>query len=333
MIPRPPACLDALLQSFFTEYLPHERALSPRTIESYRDALRLLLEFIELRTAKPAAGIELGDFTPELIQAFLDHLEYERHNSVHSRNLRLAAVRAFLKFAAPSDASPQRTIESALRVPMKRFTRTKPEFLSREQMLAIIGSPEDSWIGQRDHALLSVLYDTAATVSEVVRMRLQNIELDGEPCVHFRGTRRARSVPLRPETVLALRDWLALNPALSLNSVLFPNQRGEAMTATCIRRRLALAVAKAAARDPELHRRRVSPRIIRHTAAIHLLQCGTELGVISRWLGHDTPATMHNHARAYRMNSDRTVLSFSPREAAPRPIRESNSPLEFLKAL
>lgn len=100
----------------------------------------------------------------------------------------------------------------------------------------------------------------------------------------------------------ALRDWLALNPGLSLNSVLFPNQRGEVMTATCIRRRLALAVAKAAAGDPELQRRRVSPRIIRHTAAMHLLQCGTELGVITRWLGHDTPATMHNHARAYRMN-------------------------------
>lgn len=192
MIPRPPACLDALVQAFFTEYLPHQRALSPRTVESYRDALRLLLEFIELRTAKPAAGIELCDFTPDLIQAFLDHLEYERHNSVHSRNLRLAAVRAFLKFAAPSDTSPQRTIESALRVPMKRFTRTKPEFLSREQMLAIIGSPDGSWIGQRDHTLLSVLYDTAATVSEVVRLRLQNLELEGEPCVHFRGTRRAQ---------------------------------------------------------------------------------------------------------------------------------------------
>lgn len=120
------------MQAFFSKYLPFQRALSPRTVESYRDALRLLLEFIAMRTARPAAGIELGDFTPELIQAFPDHLE------------------------------------SALRVPMKRFTRAKPQFLSREQMLAIIGSADGSWIGRRDHALLSLLYDTAATVSEVV---------------------------------------------------------------------------------------------------------------------------------------------------------------------
>ena len=216
---------------------------------------------------------------------------------------------------------------------MKRFARTQPRFLSRAQMLAIIGRSNTSWIGQRDHALLSLLYDSAATVSEVVHLRLQNIELDGgEPYVHFCGTRRARSVPLRPETVTALRDWLAQNPAFHPDSVLFPNQRGAAMTATCVRRRLALAVAKAAALDPELRRRAVSPRIVRHTAAIHLLQCGTELGVISRRLGHGTPATMHNHARAFG-NSDRTVLAFPAREPAPRGLPVSNSLLEFLKAL
>ena len=115
MTPRSPACLHALVQAFFDEYLPHQRALSPRTVESYRDALRLLLEFIAVRTARPAASIGLGDFTSERIQAFLDHLEYERRNSVHSRNLRLAALRAFLKFAAPSDLSPEHTIERALR--------------------------------------------------------------------------------------------------------------------------------------------------------------------------------------------------------------------------
>jgi site-specific recombinase XerD len=324
MITRPPVCLDALVQAFFNEYLPHQRALSARTVESYRDALRLLLEFIQARTGKQAMSVELGDFTPERLQAFLDHLEYERHNSIHSRNLRLAAVRAFLKFAAASDSSPQHTIECALRVPMKRFTRSKPQFLSREQMLAIIGSSDGSWIGQRDHALLSLLYDTAATVSELVRLRLQDIELDEPSRVHLQGARRARSVPLRRGSVLALRAWLALNPALKLNAVLFPNQRGEPMTATCVRRRLALAVARAAAEDPELRRRRVSPRIVRHTAAIHLLQCGTELGVISRWLGHGTPATMHNHARAYRLISERAVL---------RQSRDSNALPEFLEAL
>ena len=332
MTPRAPACLHALVQAFFDEYLPHQRALSPRTVESYRDALRLLLGCIATRTATPLANIRLGDFTPERIQAFLDHLEYERHNSIHSRNLRLAALRAFLRFAAPSDNSPERTIEGALRVPMKRFTRSRPRFLTRTQMLAIIGRPDGSWIGQRDHALLSLLYDSAATVSELVRLRRQNIALDDEACVHLRATRRVRSVPLRPETVTALRDWLALNPTLQPDAVLFPNQRGAAMTATCVRRRLALAVARAAQLEPELRWRAVSPRIVRHTAAMHLLQCGTEPGVISRRLGHDTPATMHNHARAFG-NTDRTVLAFPAREPAPRGPPVPHSLPEFLEAL
>ncbi len=304
----PSTCFDALLQAFFCEYLPHERGLSPRTIQSYRDALRLLLEFMQMQPERSAAAIELADFTPERLHAFLDHLECRRHNSVHSRNLRLAAVRAFLKFAAPADTSPQRAIERALRVPMKQFTRKRPQHLSHGQMYAIIGSSDGSWIGRRDHALLSVLYDTAATVSEVIRLRLQHLDLDGEPRIHLPNARRARSVPLRPATVTALREWLALCPAAARDAVLFPNQRGDAMTATCIRRRLALAVARAAVHDPELRRQRISPRLVRHTAAIHLLQCGTELGLISRWLGHDTPATMHNHARAFRMSVDRSGL-------------------------
>jgi site-specific recombinase XerD len=307
MNPPASATLSQLVQVFLDEYLPHRRALSPRTVESYRDALRLLLEHLEAQIGRSSAHIALSDCTSQRIQSFLDHLEFERHNSVHSRNLRLAAVRTFLRFAADSGASPA-AIESALRVPAKRFARPKPQFLSHAQMCAIIGGSDNSWIGRRDHALLSLLYDTAATVSEIIRLRLEHIDLDGDPHALLRSSRRARSVPLRPATVAALRAWLVLNPSRAPEAALFPNQRGAAMTATCVRRRLALAVARAALVDPELRQRRVSPRLVRHTAAMHLLQCGTDLGLISHWLGHDTPATMHNHARAYRMLGEQSGL-------------------------
>jgi site-specific recombinase XerD len=306
MNPPASATLSQLVQVFLDEYLPHQRALSPRTVESYRDALRLLLEHLEAQIGRWPAHIGLADCTPQRIQSFLDHLEFERHNSVHSRNLRLAAVRTFLRFAAESGASPAGAIESALRVPAKRFSRPKPQFLSHEQMRAIIGGSDDSWIGRRDHALLSLLYDTAATVSEIIRLR--HADFDGDPQVRLRGTRRVRSVPLRASTVAALHAWLALNPLRAPEAALFPNQRGDTMTATCVRRRLALAVTRAAIVDPELRRRRVSPRLVRHTAAMHLLQCGTDLSLISHWLGHDSPATMHNHARAYRMLGEQSGL-------------------------
>ncbi len=300
-----PTCLSALVQSFFGEHLSRERHLSPRTIASYRDALRLFLEFVHAQTRKSLSHIELADFTPERVGAFLDHLEFERHNSIHSRNVRLAALRAFLKFAAPRDSSPLRAIERSLAVPMKRFARSTPGFIPRSQVLAIIGAADGTWLGHRDHVLLSLLYNTAATVSEIVQLQVGHVVLEHAPRVHFGEGRRARSVPLWPSTVQALRAWLALNPHFGPGSIIVPNQRGCAMTATCVRRRLALAVRRAAAQDPELLRRRISPRAIRHSAAMHLLQIGTDLKVITRWLGHDTPATMSNHARAYRRMQER----------------------------
>jgi site-specific recombinase XerD len=288
------------MREFLREYLLQQRLLSARTVESYGDALRLLIEFIASRDDKQAASVELGDFTPERIAAFLEYLQRERGNSVHSCNVRLAALRCFLRFVAPWDASPRHAVTQSLAVPMKRFVRPKPQFLSHRQMQAIIGTHDGSWIGQRDHLLLSLLYNSAGTVSEMVRLRAEQLELSDNPCVHFRGTHRTRTVPLWPATVRALESWLARNPLLGPESMLLPNQRGTAMTATCIRRRLTIAVRRAAREYPELARRRISPRSIRHTASMHLLQCGTELAQITRWLGHDTPATMHNHARAYR---------------------------------
>jgi len=339
MTARSTACFSELMQAFFNDYLPHQRALSPRTVESYRDALRLLLEFIESRDGKTLAHVELADLTPEVIQGFLTHLEQVRHNSIHSRNIRLAAVRGFLKFAAPWDASSRHAISQSLTIPMARFVRSKPDFLSREQMQAIIGTHDGSWIAQRDHLMLSLLYNTAASVSDIVRVRVDQIQFDGGACIHFRGTRRARTVPLWPTTVMALEDWLAVNPRLEDASFLLPNQRGVAMTATCIRRRLAIAVRRASRIDPDLARRRVSPRTIRHTASMHLLQRGTDLGQITRWLGHDTPATMHNHARAYRVLNDRTVTRLrtrtpepAQRDSASRVSRESDLLLEFTEA-
>ena len=99
--------------------------------------------------------MQLADITPALILAFLDHLEHERHNAVRSRNARLAALRAFLKFAAHRDVASLHVVEQALGVPMKRFERPMLGFLSREEMLAVIGTPGSSWISQRDHLLLA----------------------------------------------------------------------------------------------------------------------------------------------------------------------------------
>ena len=162
--PRPPS-FPSLVQQFFTEHLVAQRALSPRTIASYRDALMLFLDFTHKRLGKEPTA--LADIEPDLILEFLDHLEQERQNGVRSRNLRLTALRAFLKFAARRDLSSLYVIERALGVPMKRFERPMLGFLSREEMLAVLGQPGETWTSQRDHLLLAMLYNTGARVSEI----------------------------------------------------------------------------------------------------------------------------------------------------------------------
>src|ERR1700676_3556740 len=154
--PRAPS-FAFLVQQFFTEYLVTQRASSPRTISSYRDALKLFLDFAHQRLRKMPTALRLADIEPDLILAFLDHLEQQRHNTVRSRNLRLTALRAFLKFAARRDVSSLCVIERALGVPMKRFECPMLGFLSREEMLAVLGETGRSRSPLWDDMALSIL--------------------------------------------------------------------------------------------------------------------------------------------------------------------------------
>jgi len=138
----PTPSFAALVQAFFTQHLVEQRAMSPRTVATYRDAFVLFLAFAQKRLRKLPCFLSLADITPQLILAFLDHLEKERHNSVRSRNSRLAALRAFLKFAGRRDVSSLHIVECALGVPMKRFERPALGFLTRKEMLAVIGAQE-----------------------------------------------------------------------------------------------------------------------------------------------------------------------------------------------
>ena len=239
-----PPSFAALVQAYFGEYLTQQRALSPQTIAAYRDGFVLFLDFAEKRLGKAPAVMALADVTPELIMAFLDHLERQRHNSVRSRNARLAALRSFLKFAGHRDVASLQVIERALGVPVKRFERPMFGYLTRDEILAVIGEPGDSWLSQRDHASFLLMYNTGARVSEIIRVKVGDVVLDASAaCVHLCGKgRKQRSVPLWRSTVKTLRAWLRANPELAAAAPLLPNRDGKAMTRSNVAKRLSLAV-------------------------------------------------------------------------------------------
>ncbi len=290
---------QALVQAFFAEHLTQQRALSPCTVAAYRDAFMLFLNFMAAHRDKSPSAMKLTDITPEVILAFLDYLEHERHNTVRSRNARLAALRSFLKFASHRDVASLNAIERALGVPMKRFERPMLGFLSHEEMVAVIGTPDSSWVSQRDHLLLGLLYNTGARVSEIIRVRVADVVIDGAACVHLTGKgRKQRSVPLWRSMAKEIREWLKLNPQLASTSALLPNRNGDAMTRDNVTKRLALAVASATAINAGLAKRHISPHTIRHATAMTLLQSGVDISVIALWLGHESPTTTHQYVEA-----------------------------------
>jgi len=330
-----PPSFAALVQAYFAEYLTQQRALSPHTVAAYRDAFVLFLDFAQSRLGKSPAAMALSDITPELIMAFLDHLEHQRHNSVRSRNARLAALRAFLKFAAHRDVSSLHVIERALGVPVKRFERPMFGYLSREEMLAVIGTPDGTWISQRDHVLFLLLYNSGARVSEITGVKVGEVVLDdGAACVHLHGKgRKQRSVPLWRSTVKAVRAWLKLNRQFDATSPLLPNRNGHAMTRTNVALRLALAVRAATGANPDLAKRRVSPHTIRHTTAMHLLQAGVDISVIALWLGHESPVTTHHYVEADLTMKERALARLHEPEAKIQRYRAPDSLIDFLKTL
>ena len=324
----------SLLQAFFTEYLVEQRALSPNTVAAYRDAFVLFLSFARTRSGKPPERLALVDITPELIVDFLEHLELERRNTVRSRNARLAALRAFLKFASHRDVSSLHIVERALSVPVKRFERPMVGFLSLEEMHAVIGTAGRSWVSQRDHLLIGLLYNTAARVSEIINVTVADVVLDGAPCVHLHGKgRKQRAVPLWRSTVKEIRAWLRLNPRVALVEPLLPNRLGQPMTRMNVTKRLTLAVQSAAQQHPTLGQRRISPHTIRHTSAMHLLQSGVDTSVIALWLGHESPATTHMYVEADLVMKERALARLQQPDCKVARYRAPDSLLEFLNTL
>lgn len=332
--PRAAPSFAALVQSFFTEYLTQQRAMSPQTVATYRDAFLLFLNFATVRLHKQPTTMGLQDITPELILAFLDHLERDRGNVVRTRNARLAALRAFMKFAGHRDVGALHIVEQALGVPKKHFERPMLGFLAREEMLAIIGKPGPSWTSQRDHLLLHMLYNTGARVSEVIGIRLADVVLDGAACVHLHGKgRKQRTLPLWRSTVKAVRAWLRVNPELVSASALLPNRDGQPMTRSNAAQRLSLAVAAATPAMPSLRDRRISPHTVRHTTAMHLLQSCERIDEVALWLGHESPTTTHQYTQADLAAKEKALAKLQDPNTAVKRFKATDSLLKFLKTL
>lgn len=329
-----PAEFATLLQRFFAERLLQQQNASPRTVMAYRDTFRLLLTYAARVKGKPPAKLALCDVDAALVLDFLTHLETERHNTVRTRNARLAAVRAFAHYVALQSPPALQLAQQILAVPMKRFERPMLGFLSRDEVQALLAAPDPAtWCGRRDRAMFALLYNTGARVSEMIGIRVADVTLAVTSSVRLQGKgRKQRTVPLWKETAAAIRHWVQYAD-LRAEQPLIPNRNGLPMTRTNVADRLTLAVTAAKKSCPQLEGRRISPHSWRHTTAMHLLQAGVDLTVIALWLGHESPVTTHAYIEADLGMKERALATIAPPETRRKRYRPGDAVLKFLESL
>ena len=329
-----PASLAPLLQRFFCQHLIQQRNASPQTVASYRDTFRLLLQYLADIQKKKPASITLTDLDVPAISAFLNHLEKQRRNSIRTRNTRFAAIRSFLSYSAALDPVSLPSIQRVLAMPMKRFSRPILNYLSRDEVAAILESPDAStFSGQRDRMLFSLLYNTGARITEMLALRRGDVLLDSSRHVHVTGKgRKHRIVPLWKSTCKQLRGWM-LRIDRDQESPLFPNKHGQPLTRSGAEKRLQKAVHVAASRCPTLRTKCVSPHTFRHTTAMHLLQSGVDITMIAIWLGHERLQTSHQYIQADLAMKEKALSKLT--EIPQRRIRyqASDKLLKFLEGL
>jgi len=327
------ATLPALLQSFFTERLLTQRQVSTHTIASYRDTFRLLLRFAQRERHKRPSELNLSDLDADLIGGFLTSLEQQRRCSARTRNARLTAIRSFFYYASFQEPGLSAHIQRVLAIPYKRQARPMVAFLSHEEIEAVLAAPDErTWLGRRDHALLTLAVQTGLRLSELTSLDRSAITFGPGAHVRCRGKgRKDRSTPLTTGTAAVLRSWLKEpEPA---TEVLFPNARGGRLSADSVQYLVRKYAQLAAVRCPTLRGKRVSPHVLRHSAAMELLAAGVDSSVIALWLGHESVNTTQIYLHAHLALKEAALARTTPPNVRPGRFRPDDQLLAFLSAL
>jgi len=329
-----PAGFPALLESFFTKRLIAQRRASPHTIASYRDSFHLLLQFAIKELGKAASQITLEDLNAPMIGAFLDDLERSRHNGVRSRNLRMTVIRSFFRYAALEAPQHSGLIQRVLAIPNKRQERRLVGFLTRLEVAALLAAPKrNTWLGRRDHALLLMAIQTGLRLSEITALRQQDVVLGKGAHVRCEGKgRKERCTPLTKSTIAVIAEWIREQGQLS-TLILFPNARGGRLSADSVQYLVTKYEAVARQTCSTLGSKRVTPHVLRHTAAMELLQAGMDRVVIAIWLGHESVETTQIYLDADLALKEQALSKTAPIDVKGVRYRPDDQLLALLKGL
>jgi site-specific recombinase XerD len=288
--------LAKYIKRFFSQYMPVRKGLANNTILAYRDAIKLLICYAADKLNKSVEDLYVEQINESLVLDCLDYLENKRSCTPRTRNARLAAIRSLFGYIAREEPSLLLHCQTIRTIPLKRTQHKTVGYLEENEMQALFNSVNiDSRNGARDNALLLLLYNTGARVSEIVNLKLSDIRVEGAAQVNLLGKgNKYRDCPLWPETVEALKNYLMRRKAKDPSTQhLFLNANGSPITRFGVRHIIGKCAATAQIKCPSITRKYFNPHTIRHTTAMHLLRSGNDINMVSYWLGHASINTTH----------------------------------------
>lgn len=326
--------LPVYVQRFFTERLATQFRASHNTVASYRDAFRLLLKYASDCLGRSPIDLQVADISADLVGRFLSFLETERGNSARSRNARLAAIRSFFKYVAINEPQLLHHCQRIIAIPSKRYEKRAIDYLNQDEIDALIAAPDIStWIGRRDYTLLLLTVQTGLRVSELISLTCGDVVLGTGAHIRCMGKgRRERATPLRKDCQAALHNWLD-ECSGDQSKPLFVSNRGDRLSRDAVERIVRKYVDLASRKCPTLKGKRVTPHVLRHTAAMQLLQNGVDRTVIALWLGHESVETTQIYFHADIKMKEKAMAKTKPLAVPSGRYRPSDELLAFLEAL
>lgn len=321
------------VRRFLLEHVVAERNLALNTQKSYRDMLTLLLPYAADKVEKSIDRLTVNDLSPQLVRLFLTHMEQQRNCATSTRNQRLGGIHALARFIGEHCPEYIDWCGQIRLIPFKRSNQPAITYLDKPEIDALLAAHDNQTDqGRREHALLLFLYNSGARVSEAAQLKIGDIDWHAQ-CVTILGKgRKQRRCPLWATTVDKLR---MLAGERGLMERLFLNRCNQPMTRSGVHALVKRCAVKARAQAPSLQGKKVSPHVIRHSTASHLLQAGVDINTIRGWLGHVSLTTTNIYAEINLETKARALAACAVSAETKRRKHWRDQPnlMEFLRTL
>ncbi len=326
-----------LLEKYFLSFLINQKSASPRTVSSYRDSFRIYIFFLECRYDIDPDKVEMVHFSLDHLSTFGTYLEMDRNCAPATINLRMAAIKSFLKYAAIEAPEFSGLIRKSLSIPPRKCDKHVMTFLIKTEYEAILSvCDKGSFTGNRDKMMLMIMYNTGCRISELINIRVSDVELsgsDGTSSIRFFGKgRKERTTPVWKSTSAFINKYITAN-SLRRDDYLFKNVRNGRLTRSGASQRVSTLVKKAHEICSSLKNKNITPHTFRHSVAMNLLQAGIDISTIAIWLGHESIETTHKYMVADMDMKRRAMEKMAETENASYNYKPTKFILEFLKGL